>query len=157
MELLEYRTAWPDLCCGEGKTSSCPTCYDVPLAYSVYPNLMPTPHQISTLCLVTIWSNLHSGGVCICRVEFTWRCLSQFECANLQCACPRMGPIWCRINVAYLSCVCRHPSIQGFCVCVNLCILSVKGKMVSSICSSCVYTRSVVPRKQQQKPLTRET
>lgn len=71
-------------------------------------------------------------------------CLSQFECANLQRACPRMEPIWCRINVPWFV---HSRAFRGVClyVCVcararvNIYIIMVKGKIVTSICSSCVY------------------
>lgn len=61
--------------CGNKKTPKpWPTCYDVPLAHSVYPNLMfPLLPPFFILCFVAIWFNFRSGGVCLCQVECAWR------------------------------------------------------------------------------------
>lgn len=70
-----HRMTQTTLFCGGLKTPEpWPTFCDVPLAYSVYPNLMsPFLPHFFILCLVAIWFNLHSGSVCLCQVECAWR------------------------------------------------------------------------------------
>lgn len=64
-----------------------PTCYDVPLAYSVYPNLMfPLLPPFFILSLVAIWFNFRSGGVCLCQVECAWRVfVPVWKCQPAEC------------------------------------------------------------------------